>query len=184
MKRSIRGQGDVVERFSFACIRFMHDNRLLRKCVDPAALLRELGLQEGDRVFEVGCGPGFFTVGAAEAAGSAGDVAAFDVNPYACRYTEDKVRRLGLKQVRVEHRNAADSGFDNGSVDFAFVVGVPHIVGGAHNLMHELGRVVRQGGLLAYRPSRGNVEGLVEAAETQGFRQEGTVRRFLLFRKT
>ncbi len=181
---STRKRRDFGQRVSFACIRFMHDNRLLRSFVDPAALLKELGLKRGDRVFEVGCGPGFFTVGAAGAAGDEGEVTAFDVNPYACRYTEDKVSRLGLDRVRVEQRNAAESGFESGGVDFAFVVGVPHVVGGAHNLMDELGRVVRPGGILAYRPSRGNVEGLVEAAEARGFRREKTIRRFLIFRKS
>lgn len=183
MKKTGRGQAASVQRFSFACIRFMHDNALIRRCIDPAQLLRELGLQKGNRVFEVGCGPGFFTVGAALVTGREGEVAAFDVNPYACRYVEEKMRQRGLKNVRVEHRNAADSRFDDASVDFAFVVGVPHVVGGTHNLLDELGRVVKPGGTLAYRPSRGNVEGLREAAEQRGFRQEATKRRFLIFRK-
>lgn len=183
MRNNGRVRATFGQRFSFAFIRFMHDNRLLRCYVAPAKLLGELGLEPGSRVFEVGCGPGFYTMGAAEAVGTGGEVVAFDVNPFACRYVEDKVRQRSLENVRVENRNAADSGFDDESVDFAFVVGVPHVVGGQHNLMDELGRVIRPGGILAYRPSRGNLGGLVEAAAARGFRQDSAKKGFIIFRK-
>ncbi len=183
MKNRSESSRNFAQWFSFVTIRLMHDNRLLKKFVDPAEALRNLGLREGDRAFEPGCGPGFYTVGAAKAVGRSGEVVSFDVNPYACKFAREKVQKLSLGQVRVENHNAADSGLGDGTIDFAFVVGVPHVVGGEHNLMDELGRVVKPGGIMAYRSGRGNKAHLVEAAVKRGFRLETTSRRFLVFRK-
>ena len=174
---------DRNQRIAFRMIRFMHDNALLRALIDPAELMRQLGVEEGRRVLEVGCGPGFFTLGAAAAVGPDGQVFAYDVNPYATAYLEEKLAARGIGNVRVEHRNAADTGLAEASVDFAFVTGVPHVVGGRHTLLEELVRVLRRGGILAYRPNPGGHGALLQAAAALGLRREGTVRRFLMLRR-
>ena len=170
-------------KISFSIIRFMHDNWLLRQLVDSAALLRSLGLKDGDTVFEVGCGPGFYTMGAAKVTGSEGTVYAYDVNPYAIRYVRRKVKNAGFDNVKVENKTATDTGLPDASIDFAFVVGVPHIVGGAQCLLDEIARVVKQGGLLAYRPSRGNKDQLINDTKHRRFNLECKKNRFLIFRK-
>jgi ubiquinone/menaquinone biosynthesis C-methylase UbiE len=50
---------------------------------DPYKALRAAGLEPGQKVLEVGCGPGFFTVPAAKTVGQGGIVYALDVNPLA-----------------------------------------------------------------------------------------------------
>ena len=170
-------------KISFAIIRFMHDNWLLRRLVDSSALLRSLGLKEGDTVFEVGCGPGFYTMGAAKVTGSKGTVYAYDVNPYAIRYVRRKVKNAELDNVQVENKTATDTGLPDTSIDFAFVVGIPHIVGGAHSLLDEIAHVVKSGGLLAYRPSRGNKDQLIHDTKHRRFHLECKKNRFLIFRK-
>jgi tRNA A58 N-methylase Trm61 len=82
-------------------IKYMYDNVLLKWWVDPAGLLKELGLKAGQRVFEVGCGPVFYKAGAAAAVGNLGDVIAYDVNLYAVQYTRKKLKRLGITNARV-----------------------------------------------------------------------------------
>ena len=52
------GKKNLAYRISFAIIRLFHDNFLLRFFIDPVTLLHDLGLDRGDKVLEVGCGPG------------------------------------------------------------------------------------------------------------------------------
>jgi len=173
---------DINFKISFAVIKFVHDNWLLRRLVDPAALLRELGLKLGDAVWEVGCGPGFYTMGAAEVTGPKGKIYTYDINPYAIEYVRRKVENAGLDNIQAENKTAADTGLPNDSIDFAFVVGVPHIVGGTHNLLDEITRVVKPEGLLAYRPSRENEEQLIHDIKNRGFNFECEKKKFLIFR--
>ena len=58
-----------VFKLSHACIVLMHDNPLLRVILDPHKRLKEAGVPTGQTVLEVGCGPGFFTLPAAEIVG-------------------------------------------------------------------------------------------------------------------
>lgn len=59
-----------------------HIDRLLseerRSDIAPLKLLKDAGLKEGDLFADIGCGPGFFTVPAAEAVGKTGRVFAVD----------------------------------------------------------------------------------------------------------
>lgn len=178
------GNKDLVYKISFAFIRLFHDNFLLWLCVDPVVMLHDLGLTEGDSVLEIGCGPGFYTIGAAKTAGSRGKVFSYDVNPYAINYTRRRLREAGIENVELENKSATDTGLPSESIDFAFVVGVPHIVDGEHSLLGEITRVVKPGGLFAYKPSRGNTGPLIHYLKQRGFHLEFKRRQFLIFHGT
>lgn len=173
-------QRGFVDRIAFHSIKMMHDGPLLRLLVKPERLLAQLGLRAGHTVFEPGCGPGFFSTAAAEVVGISGRVYSYDVNPYAVRYLRKKLESSGLqKVVTAEVRNAADTGLKAESVDFAFITGIPHAVGGFDRLMLEISRTLKSGGIFAYRGhagvkekfSPGELEAwkLVPAEKVRGF---------------
>ncbi len=182
----MRNHSRSVERnyeISFFFIKFMHDNALLKALIDPVQLLRELGLHEGHHVMEVGCGPGFFTLGAARVVGEHGRVYAYDVNPHATDYVKSKLVKQSIRNVQVETRNAAETGLPGSCIDFVFVTGVPHVAGGKQTLLEEIVRVLNPGGILAYKPSRGNPASLIDAAIKLGLERREDRKRFLIFRK-
>ncbi len=144
-------QLNIGYKISFHSIKFMHDGVLIRSLVKPDKVLTGLGLKKDDVVFEPGCGPGFFTVGAAQVAGDKGHVFSYDVNPYAIRYLRKKLNRKGLNNVTAEVCNASDSNLPDESVDFAFITGIPRAVGGFNKLMEEISRTLKPGGIFAYR---------------------------------
>ena len=94
----------------FKVIALIHDNSLLPLDKNPYKLLKAAGFQSGQKVFEVGCGPGFYTIPAAQIAGKEGFVYAVDINPYAVERVKRKVERAEIQNVRSIHTNASNTG--------------------------------------------------------------------------
>jgi len=145
-------------KMSFRMIRRAHDGWLIHKLVDPEQVLKRLCMKEGDVVFEIGCGPGFYTVGASRIVGHAGVVYAYDINPYAIRHVENKIENQKLCNVRAVEGNANNTAIENNAVDFAFVFGVPRIVGGIDGLVDEINRVLKPSGILVWNVRKSSVE--------------------------
>jgi ubiquinone/menaquinone biosynthesis C-methylase UbiE len=126
---------------------------------DPYDPLRSAGLRSGQQVLEVGCGPGFFTVPAAEIVGGDGRVISVDVSPAAVAHVEQKVDRAGVTNVEVLLASAADTGLPDEGFDLIFVFGLGHVVGDVEAVWAELHRLLRSEGTLSIegrlRPPRG-----------------------------
>ncbi|WP_454315644.1 class I SAM-dependent methyltransferase [Streptomyces phaeoluteigriseus] len=111
-----------------------------------AAAVAELGLREGDRVLDAGCGTGRALPPLRRSVGASGVVVGADLTPAmleaAVRAGRDRDGRLLLADV-------AALPLRSGSLDAVFAAGlVAHLPDPAQNL-GELARVVRPGGLLA-----------------------------------
>ena len=61
-------------------IEIIHDNPIMRRLRNPYKLLKAAGIQKGMKVLEVGCGPGVFTIPAAELVGEERVVYAVDIH--------------------------------------------------------------------------------------------------------
>ena len=80
----------LVDRINFRLLSLIHDD-LYGLIRDPEADLKAAGVQAGQRVLEVGCGPGFFTAPAARIVGKQGSLVALDINPLAIEKVERKI---------------------------------------------------------------------------------------------
>jgi ubiquinone/menaquinone biosynthesis C-methylase UbiE len=139
------------ERAHFGIIKFVHDT-LYRVFVNPHEWLRATGLAAGQRVLEVGCGPGFFTIPAAETVGERGRVYALDNNPAAVEYVKRKVQLRAVRNVEVILADAAKTGIPDGSLDVVFLFGVLHALwDDVDSVLKEAHRVLRAGGTLSIR---------------------------------
>ncbi|MBP1818423.1 methyltransferase domain-containing protein [Mycobacterium sp. OAE908] len=81
------------------------------------AMLSAVDVQPGDRVLELGCGPGGLGIAAAKLVGTEGRVVLSDVSPEMAAIAAERAERLGLRnvdarQLDMEHIDAADSSFD------------------------------------------------------------------------
>lgn len=77
--------------------RLEHPDRL--RLLPPHDLLIRTGLWEGMIAADVGCGPGFFTLPAAQIVGPAGRVYAIDISREMLEAVQDKARDAGLPNI-------------------------------------------------------------------------------------
>ena len=169
--------------FSFRIISLMHDNPLLPIFRNPQRLLKAAGLKPGQKVLEVGCGPGFFTIPAATIVGEEGFVYAVDVHPLAIERVKEKIRRAGIKNVRPILANASNAELPNRSIDLAFIFGLLHVAGGLEDVISEIHRVLKPGGVLSFEKTKGSEKKLIDEVERGGFVYSGRRARIFLFTK-
>jgi len=132
----------------FRCMALIHDNPLRRLFDSPINTLEAAGTQLGQQVLEVGCGPGFFTIPAAELVGDNGCIHAIDLHPLAIKTVEEKLQRTILSNVKVRIADTAKTGLPTDSIDLVLLFGVIHCLP-LVVVLPELYRVLRPGGALA-----------------------------------
>ena len=170
-----------MSNFSFRIISLMHDNPLLPYFRNPQRLLKAAGLKPGQKVLEVGCGPGFFTIPAAKIVGNEGVVYAVDVHPLAIERVKEKIEKEGIKNVKPFLANAADTGLPDKNIDLAFLFGLQYIAGGLEDVISEIHRILKDGGVLSFEKTRGSAKKLIEEVERGGFVYSGREGRLFLF---
>jgi ubiquinone/menaquinone biosynthesis C-methylase UbiE len=138
----------IADRVHFRMMSLVHED-LYRLFRDPYKALRAAGLQPGQEVLEVGCGPGFFTVPAARLVGDEGRVHALDINPLALERVRHKAEQEGVTNVCTILADAAQTGLPDESFDLIFVFGLARARGGRERIMAELHRLLRPGGRLS-----------------------------------
>jgi SAM-dependent methyltransferase len=113
------------------------------------SVLDRVGIQHGERVLELGPGPGAFTVQAARRTGPAGTLVAVDIQPKMIAAVETKVREAGLDNVETHVASAYELPFEDASLDRAFLVTVLPEIPDRQQALAELHRVLKPGGVLS-----------------------------------
>ena len=103
------------------------------------------GIQDGERILDVGCGTGSLTFALPDAA-EIGEIAAIDYSPI---FVEEAQRRNSNPRIRIQQADACALPFPDGSFDRALSLLVLHFVPEAEKAVAEMRRVVRPGGVVA-----------------------------------
>lgn len=135
-------------RISFQMMSLIHET-LYGLFRDPYKALNAAGLEAGQQVLEIGCGPGFFTVPAARIVGETGSVLAVDVNPLAAEHVQRKIETEGAANAKAMSANAARMDLPDQFFDLAFVFGFAHPIGGIEAIWLELYRLLKPTGILS-----------------------------------
>ena len=159
---------------------------------DPDLVFASLGLKEGDRFADLGCGPGDYSIRASLEVGPSGLVFALDRGREVLDKVWEKMAAENLANIRViEADLAAILPLPRDSVDLCLLATVLHIqrIRTAElSLFDEIHRVLRPGGRFAvieckkeeqdFGPPihlRLSPEEVEEAVRKHGFRQRGLV---------
>ena len=166
----------IAERMHFRMMSLVHET-LYGLFRDPYELLEATGLRPGQKVLEVGCGPGFFTIPAARIVGDEGSVHALDITPLAVNRVEQKIEAAPVTNVKTVLADAARTGLPDESFDLIFVFGFGHTAGNREKIRSELHRLLKPQGILATErllwPPGGFFEPLKQQGEICQFRKVG-----------
>src|SRR4030043_326716 len=111
-------------------------------------VLKEAGIQAGFHVLDFGCGPGGYILPLARLTGASGKIYALDVNPLAI---------LSVKAIAVKNKldnvttilSERDSGLPDASIDMVLLSDVLHHLASPDDVLTELHRVLKVGGILS-----------------------------------
>lgn len=156
-----------------ASLSWLVDSPLRRRSVGP--VLDRIGIRPGERVLELGPGPGTFTVDAARRAGVEGRLIAVDIQPGMIAQVDRRVREAGLANVETHVASAYDLPIGEQSVDRAFLITVLPEIPDRSRALAELRRVLRPDGMLSiteefYDPDYLFLRETVRLVEAVGFR--------------
>jgi SAM-dependent methyltransferase len=130
-----------------ASLAWLVNNPIRRRYMRP--VLDRVGIRPGERVLELGPGPGAFTCDAAQRVGPEGQIVAVDIQPDMIAQVEARVREAGLSNVEAHVASAYDLPLDDDSVDRAFLVTVLPEIPDQARALAELRRVLKPGGVLS-----------------------------------
>jgi ubiquinone/menaquinone biosynthesis C-methylase UbiE len=115
---------------------------------NPRRSLEKARLTKGMSVVDYGCGPGSFTMPAAELVGHEGKVFAVDIHPLAISAVKQKAARKGLQNVETVLVRGYDTGIEASSIDRVLLIDTIHLIDDPDALFREIHRMLKPDGLL------------------------------------
>ncbi len=119
---------------------------------DPELIFNELDLKIGDVFLDIGCGPGDYSIHAAEKVGEAGLVYATDINKELIGNLTKKAEGACLKNIRTFVNDVREQlPFDDKIIDICLISTVLHTLDleeVGEKLFSEIGRVLKSEGRL------------------------------------
>jgi ubiquinone/menaquinone biosynthesis C-methylase UbiE len=118
---------------------------------NPRKKVLESGVKEGDKVLELGCGPGFYTEALSNIVGPAGKVYAHDVQPEMIDRVKRKITEKNLANTITVLSSSARIPIETGSIDFIFAANVWEEIDKERitkETINELARICRPNGRL------------------------------------
>jgi len=149
------------------------DSSIRRWFQDPQKILRPY-IEEGMTVLDVGCGPGFFTIGMAQMVGESGRVIAVDLQEGMLQKLRAKIQGTELgKRIRLHKSEMSSIGLSD-KVDFALTFYVVHELPNQGEFFMELISMLKPRGLaLIVEPplhvSKSAFEETIKIARNVGF---------------
>lgn len=109
----------------------------------PVERLRAVGIQQGDRVLDIGSGTGFYSRAAAQLVGNTGKVIGIDI----LEEMLERARELGLES-NLEYRMSEEATFpvEDDSMDWAIMTNLYHELERPEHFIKEIHRILKKSG--------------------------------------
>ena len=122
----------------------------IRDFISPRKdVLEEVGIKPGFHVLDFGCGPGSYSVIAAELVGASGKVYALDIHPLSSQKIREAAARKNLTNIKTICSGCA-TGLEDGSVDAALLYDTFHMLSNKQAVLNEIHRTLKPEGILSF----------------------------------
>lgn len=111
--------------------------------------LRRLEVRPGQRVLDIGCGPGRVTLPAARLVGVEGEVLALDVQQNMLEWLRERAGQSGLDNVRTVQSDINEADIEAGTVDAAWMITVLGEIPSREAAMQKIAKWLKPGGRLS-----------------------------------
>ncbi|WP_042355264.1 demethylmenaquinone methyltransferase [Bacillus rubiinfantis] len=108
--------------------------------------MKRMNVQPGAKALDVCCGTGDWTIALAETVGPLGEVVGLDFSQNMLKVGMEKVKQLGLSQVKLVHGNAMELPFPDNYFDYVTIGFGLRNVPDYLQVLKEMHRVVKPGG--------------------------------------
>lgn len=113
------------------------------------AVVARAGFKSGDRLLDIGCGPGYLTFDLADVVGPEGSVLAIDTSEMFIARLRNEAAARGADQVRAEVADATEHELPEASLDGAICRWVLMFLPNPEKVVDRVARALRRGGVLA-----------------------------------
>jgi ubiquinone/menaquinone biosynthesis C-methylase UbiE len=133
----------------------------------PIRILQEIGVKSGMSVLHFGCGPGSFTLAAAQMVGIEGQVSAVDTHPLTIKSVERATFRGNINNVRLVVSDDIP-GVSDGSIDVVLLYDVLHHLSEPTPILTRFDQLLASNGALSVRDHRLSGTQLIAAVTANG----------------
>lgn len=135
-----------MSNFSFRGMDFLF--KIRDRFRSPVKKIVEAEIKSGMQVLDFGCGPGSYSIAAAEVVGETGKVYAVDIHPLAIERVQQRALKKGLKNIEAI-RTDCHTGLPNNSIDLILMFDVFHQLKNPDKILEELARILKPNAYLA-----------------------------------
>ena len=125
------------------------DSPKRREMLPTRTVLNKIGLNEGARLADIGCGIGYFSIPAADVIGSQGIVFALDVSKEMIEELDKKIEENDIENIRTVITDKYNFKLEDNSVSYAFICTVLHEIEDGMAFINETKRILALGGKIA-----------------------------------
>ncbi|MFX0141161.1 MAG: class I SAM-dependent methyltransferase [Candidatus Hodarchaeota archaeon] len=140
MKRDKIKEQKIKPNINFRGMAFLF--KIRDKFHPPIKKVQKAGIKVGDFILDYGCGPGGYTIAAAEIVGVSGKVYAADIHPLAIKKVQIKANKKKLKNVETILTKCKTNLEDN-SIDVILCFDVLHGINDKDCILKEFYRVLK-----------------------------------------
>jgi demethylmenaquinone methyltransferase / 2-methoxy-6-polyprenyl-1,4-benzoquinol methylase len=109
--------------------------------------MKRMNVKPGSKALDVCCGTADWTIALADAVSPSGEVIGLDFSQNMLKIGQEKVKELGLNQVKLVHGNAMELPFPDGTFDYVTIGFGLRNVPDYLQVLKEMNRVLKPGGI-------------------------------------